>query len=162
MRYRWFRLWRFTWYHSCKRMSSTGMLRHVVLVRTDIGENVSPPSSVTKISKLGTTFAVTSNRSTLRNKIARQFLSPWWWRRYVPPKRPFFKKPQGEISQMTAFFLVTAVKTSNLSYFTLLYFTLLYFTSRSSRELCATRLNVEWVKRELAIIFIELDPTRRT
>jgi hypothetical protein len=37
-----------------------------------------------------------------------------FWRQYVPPKRPFFHEPHGVTSQKTAFFIVTAVKTSNL------------------------------------------------
>jgi hypothetical protein len=63
-------------------MASSGMLRRVALVITDISEE--PSASlirVTRISELGTTLAVTSNRRTLRS---------------VP------------------FFIVTAVKTSNL------------------------------------------------
>jgi hypothetical protein len=33
------------------------------------------------------------------------------------PKRQFVQEPHGVTSQMTAFFIVAAVKTSNLSYF---------------------------------------------
>jgi hypothetical protein len=52
---------------------------------------------VARIGKLGTTLAVTSNR-------------------YVPPKRRFLQDLHGVISQKTAaLFLVTAVKTSNLT-----------------------------------------------
>jgi hypothetical protein len=36
-------------------------------------------------------------------------------RTYVPPKRPFLQEPQGITLQKTAFFRVTAVKTSNLT-----------------------------------------------
>jgi hypothetical protein len=43
------------------------MLRHVALVRTDVSEEFSASIiSVTRIGKLGTTLAVTSNRRTLR------------------------------------------------------------------------------------------------
>jgi hypothetical protein len=48
-------------------MTSSGMLRHVALVRTDVSEE--PSASiirVTKIGEVGTLFAVTSNRRTLR------------------------------------------------------------------------------------------------
>jgi hypothetical protein len=38
-----------------------------------------------------------------------------WSRRYVPPKHRFLQEPHGVTSQMTAFFIVTAVKTSNLT-----------------------------------------------
>jgi hypothetical protein len=48
-------------------MSSTGMLRRVALVRTDVSEE--PSASfirVTRIGKLGTTLTATSNRRTLQ------------------------------------------------------------------------------------------------
>jgi hypothetical protein len=46
-------------------MQSSGMLRHLALVRTDVSEEVSASIiRVTRISKLGTTLAVTSNRRT--------------------------------------------------------------------------------------------------
>jgi hypothetical protein len=35
------------------------------------------------------------------------------WRRHIPPKRRFLRNPHGAPSQKTAFFIVTAVKTSN-------------------------------------------------
>jgi hypothetical protein len=48
-------------------MASSGMLRHVALVRTDVSEELSASLiRVTIISELGTTLAVTSNRRTLR------------------------------------------------------------------------------------------------
>jgi hypothetical protein len=34
---------------------------------------------------------------------------------YVPPKRLFLQKPHGVTSQKAAFFIVIAVKTSNLT-----------------------------------------------
>jgi hypothetical protein len=49
------------------RMVSSGMLRRVVLVRTDVSEE--PSASyirVTRIGELGRTQAATSNRRTLR------------------------------------------------------------------------------------------------
>jgi hypothetical protein len=48
-------------------MSSSGMLRHMALVRTDVSEESSTSIiKVTRMGELGTTLAVTSNRSTLR------------------------------------------------------------------------------------------------
>jgi hypothetical protein len=48
-------------------MMSSGMLRHVALVRTDVSEELSASFiRVTIIGELGTTLAVTSNRRTLR------------------------------------------------------------------------------------------------
>jgi hypothetical protein len=62
------------------------MLRRVALVRTDVSEGLSTSFiRVERIGQLGTTLAVTSNRRTLRN------------------------------IQKTPFFIVTAVKTSNLT-----------------------------------------------
>jgi hypothetical protein len=48
------------------RMESSGMLRRVALVRTDVSEDLSTSFRVTRIGELGTTLAVTSNRRTLR------------------------------------------------------------------------------------------------
>jgi hypothetical protein len=48
-------------------MASSGMLHRVVLVRTDVLEELSAFFiRVTRIGELGTTLAVTSNRRTLR------------------------------------------------------------------------------------------------
>jgi hypothetical protein len=44
---------------------------------------------------------------------SRIFL-PWRWRRYVLPKRRFTQYLHGATSKKTAFFIVTAVETSNL------------------------------------------------
>jgi hypothetical protein len=52
-------------------MVSTGLLRRVALVRTDVSEE--PDASfirVTKVGELGTTQAATSNRRTLRRVAA--------------------------------------------------------------------------------------------
>jgi hypothetical protein len=48
-------------------MASSGMLRHVPLVRTDVSEELRASFiRVTRIGELGTTLVVTSNRRTLR------------------------------------------------------------------------------------------------
>jgi hypothetical protein len=45
---------------------------------------------------------------------SRWFL-PWRWRRYFRPKHRLTQDLRGVTSQKTAFFIVTAVKTSNLT-----------------------------------------------
>jgi hypothetical protein len=52
-------------------MASSGMLRRVALVRTDVSEEPSPSFiRVTRIDELETTLAATSNRRTLRRNTA--------------------------------------------------------------------------------------------
>jgi hypothetical protein len=54
-------------------MVSSGMLRRVTLVRTDVSKELSAYFiSVTRIGELGTTLAVTSNRRTLRRNTILQ------------------------------------------------------------------------------------------
>jgi hypothetical protein len=86
------------------RMVSSGMLRRVVLVRTDVSEELSASfNKVTRIGELGTTLAVTNNRRTLGRNTNLVFL------------RWFLQEPRGVTSQKTPFFIVTVVKTSNLT-----------------------------------------------
>jgi hypothetical protein len=55
-------------------MSSSGILRRVARVRTDISEEFSASFIwVTTIGELGTTLAVTSNRRTLRRNTKYQY-----------------------------------------------------------------------------------------
>jgi hypothetical protein len=54
------------------RMASPGMLRRVVLVRTDVSEELSASFiRITRIGELGTTIAVTSNWHMLRRNTKR-------------------------------------------------------------------------------------------
>jgi hypothetical protein len=69
---------------------SSGMLRLVALVRTDVSEELNASIiRVTRIGELGTTLAVTSNRRTLgsvrRLLVARLLRSPSMFRRSVLP-----------------------------------------------------------------------------
>jgi hypothetical protein len=51
-------------------MESSGMLRRVALVRTHVSKELSASFvKVTRVSELGTTLAVTSNRRMLRRNI---------------------------------------------------------------------------------------------
>jgi hypothetical protein len=82
------------------RMASSGILRRVALVRTNVSKELSTSFiRMTRISELGTTLAVTSTRRTCE----------------VPPKHRFLQEPHGVTSQKTPFFIVTTVKTSNLT-----------------------------------------------
>jgi hypothetical protein len=66
------------------------MLRRAALVRTDVLEKLGASTiRVIRIGEIGTTLAVT--------------------------KRRFLQEPHGVTSQKTPFFIVTAVKTSNLT-----------------------------------------------
>jgi hypothetical protein len=61
-------------------MMSSGLLRRVALVRTDVSEEPGASFIVTKIGELGTTQAATSNRRTLQLQLVlflvHRFLSP--------------------------------------------------------------------------------------
>jgi hypothetical protein len=47
-------------------MASSGILRRMALVRTDVSEELSAPFiRLTRVGELGTTLAVTSDRRTL-------------------------------------------------------------------------------------------------
>jgi hypothetical protein len=55
---------------------SSGILRHVALVRTDVSEKLSASFiRVTRIGELGTIIAVTSNRRMLRRSISSRLAS---------------------------------------------------------------------------------------
>jgi hypothetical protein len=57
-------------------MASSGMLRRVALVRTDVSEELRASFiRVTRIGELGTTLAVTSSRRTLRRNTKLVFAS---------------------------------------------------------------------------------------
>jgi hypothetical protein len=51
-------------------MVSSGMLRRVAHVRTDVSEELSASIRVTRIGELGTMLALTSNRRTQRVSVA--------------------------------------------------------------------------------------------
>jgi hypothetical protein len=99
--------------HQGCRMVSSGLLRRMALVRTDVSEE--PGASfirVTKIGELGTTQAATSNRQLVLFLVHR-FLSSWWRRRQVPPKHRFLQEPHDVRSQKAAFFLIHEISEVN-------------------------------------------------
>jgi hypothetical protein len=59
-----------------RRIASSGLLRRVALVRTDVSEELNASFiRVTRIGELGTKLAVTSNRRTLVLFLVHRFLS---------------------------------------------------------------------------------------
>jgi hypothetical protein len=90
-------------------MPSSGMLRRVALVRTDVSEELSASIRVTKIGELGTPLAVTSNRCTLRRNTKSETLM---MEAVSSSETSVLTR---DTAQKTAFFIVTAVKTSNLT-----------------------------------------------
>jgi hypothetical protein len=113
------------------------MLRHVGFIRTDVSEERHSTSiiGVTRISELGTTLAVTSNRSKLeRNSLlltlfpALRFLLHSWWRRYVPPKRRFLQEPHGITSEIISSFNVSVCSRCEFSELLYVLFLLLFWS----------------------------------
>jgi hypothetical protein len=72
-------------------MPSSGMLRRVALVRTDISEE--PSATIIRVTRieLGTPLAATSNRLTLR---------------WIHKKRRFLQEQHDVTSQKTAFLFI--------------------------------------------------------
>jgi hypothetical protein len=90
---------------------------------------------------------------------SRIFL-PWRWRRYVPPKRRFKQDLHGATSQKTAFFIVTAVKISNLT--TMLYFKLdrrsvvVWYTKTELQNLLPEHGSRWWGITHLAVFYSDI------
>jgi hypothetical protein len=108
----------------CLHLSSKNTLFRDVkpcgFLRADVSQECNASIiRVTRIGDLGTMLAVTSNRRTLRRNTYVVPSSPILviliMDRYVPPKRRFLQQLHGVTSQKTAFFIVTAVKTSHLT-----------------------------------------------
>jgi hypothetical protein len=98
----------------------SGVVHLVALIETDVSEEHSGSIiRVTRISELGTTLTVTSNLSRWwwRGYVPpTRLLSPWWRRRYIPLKHLFLQEPHGITSLTTALFIVTVMKTTNVTY----------------------------------------------
>jgi hypothetical protein len=97
-------------------MPSSGMLFLVALVRTDFSEE--PIVSIiraTIIGELGATLTVTSNRSTLRRNTNSIILIALMMEEIGYFETSDLKEAHSVTFQKTAFFIVTAVKTSYLT-----------------------------------------------
>jgi hypothetical protein len=94
-----------------RTLPSSGMLPYVALVKTNVSKEHS--ASIIRVKRIFQTCI--SCQLLLTLFLAHGFLSPWWRKHYVPPKRRFLQEPHGVTSQRTAFFIVTAVNTSNLT-----------------------------------------------
>jgi hypothetical protein len=70
-------------------------------------------SSETSVKRISTRRLLTL---VLRLRIFFFILLPLRWRRYVPPKRLLTQYLHGATSQKTAFFIVTAMKNSDLTF----------------------------------------------
>jgi hypothetical protein len=123
--------------------------------RTDVSEELSISFiKVTRIGELGTTLALTSNRRKQRRNTKYLVLLRSVRRLLVrasdvasspilvtlmkealsSSKRQFFQEPHGVTSQNTPFFIVTVVKTSNL---TPVYVFEILFASEWNHNLCS-------------------------
>jgi hypothetical protein len=91
------------------RMPSPGTLRRVALVGSDVWEKrTSSIIMVTRLGELGTTLAVISNQSRLRrNTLTMEAI--------CSSETQFLQQPHGVTSRKMEFFIVTAVKISNIT-----------------------------------------------
>jgi hypothetical protein len=100
------------------------MLRRVALVRTNVSERrISSIIRVTRIGELEATLAVSGNRSTLRRvrllvpaNVSISAILATLMMENDPPKRRFLQETHGVTSQKTPFSVVTAMKTSDITF----------------------------------------------
>jgi hypothetical protein len=100
-----------------RRMLSSGMLRRVALVRTDVSKE--PTASIIRvtISEIGTMLAVTSSvrRMLVTANVSSSPILITLMREALCSSETSVITRATLTSQETAFFIVTAVKTSNLT-----------------------------------------------
>jgi hypothetical protein len=131
-------------------MASSGMLRLVVLVRTDVSEELSAPIiRVTRIGELGT-LAVTSNRRSLRRLLATA---------NVVPSLPILVTLMMGALRSSETFVLTRATRRNIPEGTILhshrrqnlksYTTLLQFTTNNTK-LCSCAKRVSDINQHLA------------
>jgi hypothetical protein len=84
-------------------MMSSGLLRRVALVRTDVSEEPSTSIRVTRIGELGTTQATTSNRRTQRTSVQFEFFLFCLHMRFPPDSLRILISCYSLTSNMAAF-----------------------------------------------------------
>jgi hypothetical protein len=92
------------------------MWRRVAILRTDISkERIASMIRAKKIYEPGKTLVA--------NVVPSWFFSPWWWKRYIPPKCRLLQEPYGVTFQKTAFVLISfcIVSCTSLSLLLLLF-----------------------------------------
>jgi hypothetical protein len=137
-------------------MKDAVLLRRVALLKTNVSEELSAfIVRVIRVGELGTTLAVTSNRRTLLVTVNGVPISPTlvtlMMEALSSSETSVLQQPHGVTSQKTAFFIVTAVKTSNRTTFdrtarcyTLLVFCIHFFSSYSNRRKTNQRFGGTW------------------
>jgi hypothetical protein len=101
------------------------MWRHVVLVCNDLSEECNASIYIEQKSSFASSCRLSRQSKTPSQGVCSHLLMmvppsriflPWTWWRYILLKDRFTQELHGVTSQKTAFFIVTAVKTSNLTY----------------------------------------------
>jgi hypothetical protein len=109
------------------RMPSSCMLRRLALVRPNILEEcIASIVRVTIIGEIGTVWHIGLIHSVIRLVVTANvvhtspILVTLMMEAIVPTKRRFLQEPHNIASQKTAFFIVTTMKTSNLTMFVMI------------------------------------------
>jgi hypothetical protein len=95
------------------KLPSSAMLRRMALVRTDVPQELS--ASIIRVTRIGEIGSVSRLLVTANVVPSSPILITLMMGRHVPLKRRHLQEPHGVTSQKTAFFIVTDVKTSNLT-----------------------------------------------
>jgi hypothetical protein len=85
--------------------------------------------------------------------LVHRFLSPWWRRCWVPPKRRFLQEPHGVTSQKTPFFIGTTLAIAKQ------YKRYIFFSSFLACSWCSAH---RWFAHELAACLNPLQKSQET